>query len=149
VWQDQENDLAFLELQNEEVDQVGVAVCDPLYGWPPPHPKPGDYVLISGFPGVLRSQPHARAIDFAALSTLLQVTTARDRYLVCQFEREHWVSYDINGVPPPGTDWGGMSGGPVLLVRNLAYPLVGLVSEFSRDYELLYLRTLSHLPQSF
>jgi len=39
-----------------------------------------------------------------------------------------------------------MSGGPALLVKNLAYPLVGLISEFSRDFELLYIKTLSHVP---
>ena len=78
--------------------------------------------------------------EFNALSTMLQVTKVGEEHAVCQFTRENWVAWDGNGVPPPGTDLGGMSGGPVLLVGRLDYPLVALVSEFNPTFELLYLR---------
>jgi hypothetical protein len=42
-----------------------------------------------------------------------------------------------------------MSGGPVLLVGQLDYPLVAVVSQFSLNLELLRLRTLSHVPSDF
>jgi hypothetical protein len=80
---------------------------------------------------------------------MLQITTVREDYAVCQFLRENWVTYDTHGVPPPGTDLGGMSGGPVLLVGKLDYPLVGLVYQFSRDFELLYFRLLSGAAAAF
>ena len=40
-------------------------------------------------------------------------------------------------VPPADLDYGGWSGGPVFLVGDLAYPLVGVVSQFQGTYELL------------
>lgn len=145
AWKDEQNDIAFLRLLPGEAQRVGIQRCEPLVGWPPPHPKVGSYLLMSGYPGVERLRPADDEFDFGAFSTLLQVTASRDNYVVCQFQREHWVS-EGRSVPPPGTDLGGMSGGPALLVKNLAYPLVGLISEFSRDFELLYIKTLSHVP---
>jgi hypothetical protein len=108
--------------------------------------KKGQYVLISGYPAVFRRQSARGEIEFNSLSTMLQVTEPHDEYVVCQFLREHWVSYDGKGVPAPGTDLGGISGAPVLLVGNLDYPLVAAVSEFSHDFDLLYLRPLTRVP---
>ncbi len=149
VWKDKQNDIVFLQLSEEDIEQIDISRCDPIRGWPPPHPEEGSYVLLSGFPAVVRQQPNAERVEFNALSTMLQVTAVADRRLVCQFSRENWVSYNPQGIPPQGTELGGMSGGPVFAVGNLAYPLVGLVSEFSTDYELLYIKTLSHLPERF
>lgn len=149
AWKDVSADLAFLRLTSEEAAAIPVSVCEATAGWPPPKPKAGDYVLISGFPSVIRQRSGAKGILFNALSTRLQVTTVRDDRAVCQFLREHWVAYDTRGVPPPGTDLGGMSGGPVLLIRNLDYPLVGVVDQFSQDYELLYFRLLATVPSTF
>lgn len=148
VWKDETNDIAFLRLAEGEQDRIGISECEPVLGWPPPHPVVGSYVLVSGFPGIQRLRIAADEMDFGAFSTLLQVTAIHDRHLVCQFEREHWLSH-TGRIPPPGTNLGGMSGGPVLLSKNLAYPLVGLVSEFSQTYELLFVKTLSHLPTEF
>lgn len=38
---------------------------------------------------------------------------------------------------------------PFWLFGNLCYPVVGFVSQFSIDYELLYIGTLSRLPSTF
>ena len=149
VWRDEENDIAFLDLRPEEVEKVNIHVCEPIAGWPPPHPPQGSYVLVSGFPAVIRKRPQPANVEFNALSSMLPVTSSRERHVVCQVERDDLVSFDEHGVPPPGTDLGGMSGGPALLVGKLSYPVVGLISEFSKDYELLYIRTLSHVPAKF
>jgi hypothetical protein len=144
MWRDESNDLALIPISEAQVGKVGVLVCDPIRGWPPPHPMPGRYVLLSGFPGVKRQQEDTR-VFLNAMSTLMQVTTVGNNYLVCQVEREHLVAFDENGIPPHGTDWGGMSGGPVFLVDNLVYPLVGVISEFNTDLELVRIATLSHV----
>jgi hypothetical protein len=146
AWKDEQNDIAFLRLISGEAQRVGVQPSEPLFGWPPPHPESGSYLLLSGYPGIERRRPADDEFDFGAFSTMLQVTASHENYIVCQFQREHWIS-EGRDVPPPGTDLGGMSGGPALLVKNLAYPLIGLISEFSRDYELLYVKTLSHVPR--
>jgi len=80
---------------------------------------------------------------------LLQVTAVGSDYAVCQFFRENWISFDEHGVPPPGTELGGISGGPVVQLRNLDYPLVGVVSEFSTDFELLHFKLLADVPPRF
>ncbi len=147
AWKDEKNDIAFLRLLPGEAQRIGIEPCEPLVGWPPPHPKAGSYLLLSGYPGVERIRPANDEFDFGAFSTLLQVTVSHDSYVVCQFQREHWIS-EGRSIPQAGTDLGGMSGGPALLVKNLAYPLVGLISEFSVGYELLYVKTLSHVPSS-
>ena len=68
--------------------RIPIEACEALHGWPFPHPKVGgDYVLISGFPGVQRLRLAPDVIEFGAFSTLVQVTVAHKRYLVCQFER--------------------------------------------------------------
>ena len=149
AWKDEDNDLVFLRLTEEERGQIGVAVCEAVRGWPPPHPSEGAYVLVSGFPAVVRKRETQQRVVFNALSTLTQVTSVGERHIVCQFTREHWVSFDMNGVPPHGTDLGGVSGGPVLLAEALSYPLVGAVSEFHPSFELLYIKTLSHVPSTF
>ena len=145
MWRDEANDVALIPISEVQAAQIGVSVCDPIRGWPPPHPVQGRYVLLSGFPGVVRQQEGKR-VFLNAMSTLMQVTSVGHSHLVCQLEREHLVSFNENGIPPHGTDWGGMSGGPVFLVDDLVYPLVGMISEFSTDLELLRIATLSHVP---
>jgi hypothetical protein len=149
VWKDEKADIAFLSLTAEQFAQIPVAVCESTKGWPPPRPQRGDYVLMSGYPAVIRQYPGPRKVQFNALSNMLQVTTVGSDYAVCQFFRENWVSFDEHGVPPPGTDLGGISGAPVLQVRKLDYPLIGVVSEFSKDFELLYFKLLSEVPPKF
>ena len=149
VWRDEVADLAFLSLSPQQVREISVAVCEATRGWPPPRPKRGQYVLISGYPSVIRQHPGPRQVQFNALSNMLQVTGVGDDYAVCQFFRENWVSFDEHGVPPPGTYLGGISGAPVLLVGNLDYPLIGVVSEFSSNFELLYFKLLSNVPPTF
>lgn len=148
AWKDEGNDIAFLRLLPGEAARVGIAPCEAMFGWPPPHAEAGTYLLLSGYPRIERLRANDDEFEFGAFSTLLQVTASHENYVVCQFQREHWIS-EGRDLPPAGTDLCGMSGGPALLVKNLAYPLVGLISEFSRDFELLYVKTLSHVPHSF
>ena len=148
IWSHREDDIAFIPLTTGHLQKIDAAPIEPIRGWPPPVVQRGDYVVMSGFPGYLRDERQVDEVDLHAVSTLLQVKEVGPGYIACQFEREHWISSNWAKVPEPGTDLGGMSGGPALLVQNLAYPLVGLVSEFSANFEILYIRTLSHLPDS-
>jgi hypothetical protein len=149
VWKDESADIAFLSLTPEQFAQIPIAVCEATKGWPPPRPEPGQYVVMSGYPSVIRQQLGPRTIQFNALSSMLQVTAVGSDYAVCQFFRENWVSFDEHGVPAPGTHLDGISGAPVLQVRRLDYPLIGVVSEFSRDFELLYFKLLADVPPKF
>ena len=149
VWKDETSDIAFLCLTSEQFRRIPIAVSESTQGWPPPRPEIGQYVIMSGYPKVIREQLGPSKIQFNALSSMLQVTSVGSDYAVCQFFRENWVSFDNHGVPPPGTDLGGISGAPVLQVRRLDYPLIGLVSEFSPNLELLYFKLLDSVPPRF
>lgn len=75
---------------------------------------------------------------------MLPVTTSGDSHLWCQWERENMIHFSgAGGIPPQGVQLGGMSGGPVCLVRQLDYPLVGIVTDFQSDWELMRLGMLS------
>jgi hypothetical protein len=141
---DATNDVALLELREGEAAQAGRLGCSTA-GWPPPTPHPGDFILVSGYPAVIREQPTHRQVRFWALSALLEVTTTGEFHLVPQWERENMTRFggEGPGVPPPGIELGGMSGGPVLLVRQLSYPLVGVVTDFHSGRELMRFARLS------
>ncbi len=149
LWKDESDDLVFLRLTDGEVRKIGVLPFQPVSGWPPPKPTVGSYILVAGYPGIWRNHLDWESMDFRSFSALLRVTTVGERHLVCQFERQHWIAGNGEEIPPPGADLGGMSGAPALLVQDLAYPLVGLVSEHSSAYELMRITTLSHAPAEF
>lgn len=138
-------DVAFLEIDESDIPRIGVQPCQPVLGWPPFAPHAGDYLLVAGYPASERLMSADQTLDFGVCAGLLRATTARDGVVHCQFEREHWISSSGVELPPQGADLGGMSGGPVLLVRDLAYPLVGMVAEHSQMFEIMRVSTFSEL----
>ena len=147
TWRDQTNDIAFVEITETEAKSVGRLIVDPPMGWPPRQPTVGSYVMYSGFPAYVRQRSDAVTTHFNALSSLMRVASLGEGYFVCQFEREEWVNFSGAPVPEPGISLGGMSGGPVFANGTLVFPLVGLISEFSQDYELLYVKSFESVPQ--
>jgi hypothetical protein len=142
---DPQNDVALFQLRTGEAAEAGRLICT-TGGWPPPRPAPGDFVLVSGYPAVIREHTIGRLIKFWALSALLEITTSGEFHLVSQWEREnmtHFGGAGAPGIPPPGIELGGMSGGPVLFVRKLDYPLVGIVTDFHTGWELMRFAHLS------
>jgi hypothetical protein len=65
---------------------------------------------------------------------------------MCHIKRKDLISFNGGPLPEPGAEMGGLSGGPVLLVGNLSYPLVGLITDrcymSSADLEILRVATL-------
>ena len=146
AFRDESSDVALLRLMIPEAPMIRVSVASPVAGWPPPHPTPGQFVLVSGYPALDRQRQGKREIVFNALSAMFQVTTSGPGYFVCQWQREFFASFDGPGVPPHGRSLGGISGGPVFAVGKLSYPLVGVISQFEHDFELLRIATLDILP---
>jgi hypothetical protein len=46
-------------------------------------------------------------------------------------------------IPPEGVQLGGMSGGPAFLLGELAYPVVGLVSQHNAGFEIMRIASLA------
>ncbi len=139
-------DRLFLLLRLTEVAQTGLPVLSAAAGWPTPTLKPGDYVAVAGFPAYMRERLSAAAIQFDCMTGIHRVTTVGAAYCVCQWEREEYITLRGSGAPPVGTKLGGMSGGPVLKIGAIAFPVVGLVSQFHTDFELLRIATFDDIP---
>jgi hypothetical protein len=148
-WRDDARDVVFLEVTSAEAARMGVWGQEPGSQWPPAQPAIGSYVVLSGYPAETRKRLSATGFEFPAFSVMLQVSSASEGRIVCQFTRENWISFGHQDIPAPGTNFGGMSGAPVLAIYPLSYPLIGLVTQFHSSFELLYISTFEDLPTQF
>ncbi|HVX90895.1 MAG TPA: serine protease [Candidatus Paceibacterota bacterium] len=139
--------------QSEEVAKSGGPFDGTFFyeiaQWPPGEVKEGDFVAFGGFPGALRQAESFDKLSFGSYSSgAARVAATGENYLVCQFEREHWVKH---GFEPEPSTIRGMSGGPVFAIRHsqagiMTYDFVGHITEFHEQYELLYVRLARVLP---
>jgi hypothetical protein len=136
------NDIVALELTSDEAAIAGACVCSMPLGWPPPRPEPGALATASGYPALYRDRLGHKRFEFKALSFLLEVTTSGEFHVTMQWNRDEIVRLSGPPVPEPGVNLGGLSGGPVFLVSDLSYPIVGIVTDFHSSYEIV---RISHL----
>lgn len=143
-------DVAVIGLTEQQVHEV--AGVESPFGshfveppeWPPATIVEGDFVAFGGFPGDLRKAMSFRELSFGSYSSgASRITSARDTYIICQFERDHWIKH---GYEPEPTTIRGMSGGPAFALRKrpdtgiMTYEFIGHIYEFSETFELLYIR---------
>jgi hypothetical protein len=148
AWKDEVADIAFIKIDAIDAERIGVLPYEPVLGWPPPMPTVGDFILLAGYPGSQREHPDSESIDLGCFSGLVSVISVHKHHLICQFQRQHWISHDVGELPPLRADLR-VSGGPAMLVRNLAYPLVGVVVEHNSEFELMRISLFAHLPGMF
>jgi hypothetical protein len=108
--------------------------------WPPMPPAKGQNVLLAGYPQKLRELDQAAGkIGAGPYSAMLPVIEAGEGYFQCHLNTADLISYDENPLPDPDADLGGLSGGPVLLVGALHYPLVGIITDQKNLFDELHL----------
>ena len=128
----QNADIATFEITNTELASLSKSA---ITLWPPDPPdRDGCGVLLAGFPGAGVVQSGKRTYGFGtyAASTVAQRVT--DRQLTCALEWENISSSGRAGnLPPHNYDTGGMSGGPMLAIRERSgfwsFPVAGVISE--------------------
>jgi len=141
-------DIVTIDLEGIDVTQplnaskIGTHFFNPLY-WPPKPIKIGDYVALGGFPGEWRECPSWNSIVCNAWSNGgTEVSSIRDQYFICQFKREFWVEplhyHYRDGLNLK--ELGGLSNGPVFINRGLYWELIGIIYEFSKEFDLMYIR---------
>jgi hypothetical protein len=149
ILRDAKRDIVLIPVSEQEVRRSGHLVASTASGWPPPMPRVDSYVVFSGCPERLRERDSQDHIGFGSFSSIMRVTSATADNVICQFERESWVSDAVLPPPAPGDDMSGASGGPVFSLDHLLHvPLVGLIYEFNpglfgSEIELLYMRPLA------
>jgi Trypsin-like peptidase domain len=150
AWRDKERDIVFLRLSDDEVRRVGPCIIPVPPQWPPSAPKKDQFVLVAGYPKALREvdQPSGW-IGAGPYSAMFRVTTRGEDYCTCQIEHKDLVSFDGGPLPEPGTDMGGLSGGPVLFLGAIDYPVVGVVTDHCHidlaHFEILRIATLQNV----
>jgi len=106
--------------------------------WPPAIASDREVVSIAGYPGAWRQPLSDDHITFDTFSIGAQpVTSSQRNSLALQFNREHWVS----SFGDRGKDiklLGGMSGGPIMVMRPLNWDLAGIITHFSEDWDVLF-----------
>ncbi len=149
ILRDRVGDIALIPVTEQEARRSGQLVASTAACWPPPIPRVGSYVAFSGCPERLRDRDAHDHIGFGSFSFIMRVTSVTADNIICQFERDTWVSDGPLLPPAPGDDMSGASGGPAFsLDHSLHVPLVGLIYEFTpglfgSEIELLYLRPLA------
>lgn len=152
-----QHDLATLRLKEHELKAIGrhhekisKQAYEPM-GWPPGVPKVGDWVAFGGFPRRLRIIRSWNEIEFRTFSCgSTDITSVTDEGFKCRFDRESWVTHDPDGVGSLGfKDFGGLSGGPVFLLGSSGkltiLPLVGFVTEFGPNFDVLCVAHAKHI----
>jgi hypothetical protein len=59
--------------------------------------------------------PTGRFFATAPYFAMPPITSVTDRQITCRFDREKMLALSGSGLPPPGYDIGGVSGGPMLM----------------------------------
>jgi hypothetical protein len=107
--------------------------------WPPDPAKEGESVAVGGFPGQWRqkrSKTREIISPYYGIGATA-VTSASDRQFGCRFERRRWVWISRSAELPDLSMLGGLSGGPVFAERYLHRALVGIVSDYWSDMDIM------------
>jgi hypothetical protein len=148
AWRSPHLDIVLLHITGDEARNIGPCIISAPAKWPPVTPQEGQLVLVGGYPKALREEDvQAGSIGAGPYSAVFKVTAVGDGCGKCMIERRDLISFDGGPLPPPGTDMGGLSGGPVLLVDAISYPLVGVVTDRCEmnfaGFEILKFATLA------
>jgi len=125
-------DIATLSITERELEKIAK---HPISYWPPAPPDGDDRgVLLAGYPAteIVMEGPRTGSFGIYAASAVAQRTT--EWQLSCKVEWKYVQGIPgLGRLPPPGFDTGGMSGGPVLAIREqngiFSFPLAGVISE--------------------
>jgi hypothetical protein len=147
AWRDRGRDIVLLHISENEARAIGPCIISEPPTWPPCLPQEGQFVLMAGYPKVLREEDASLGlIRSGPWCALFRVTVVGEGYCKCLIERKDLISFNGGPLPEPGMQMGGLSGGPVLLVGNLSYPLVGVITDLCAmthaELEILKVATL-------
>jgi hypothetical protein len=140
-------DLAVIHLTEDQVveitkgGEIGSRLVDGS-SWPPQQVKPGEPVMLAGFPGNSRELLKFDELEFRPFCAAgIRVNSVHDEKFSCQFEREYWItSFGEKTNPSHLKILGGMSGGPAFVDRGVRWEFAGIIYEHQPEYDLMFLR---------
>lgn len=140
-------DLATLDVQPDEITEMGKVIHEPAHAWPPGLPQAGRGVFFAGFPGGEREEGSSNVI-WGQASALVPVTDVQPDRLHIVFERASWIPNDNAPLPPEDVRWGGISGGPVFAIIEgnvVTWRIVAVISQILEGYEILRATPISSI----
>lgn len=120
-------------------------VHTPPLAWPPPIPPSGARAMIGGHPGAFREES-AERVHSGFTTFFTHVGSAGVTSISCELKIAKGRPYPDPEPIAPGTHLGGLSGGPLLLVREepvLTWHAVGITVECHDEMEILVARPLA------
>ena len=109
-------DIATFEIKDSELEDVGKV---PISLWPPHPPDRDDTgVVLAGYPAAEVLETRARTLVMGSYSAIGVAQRVTDWQLKCTIEWENIQPSPLGKLPPRNFETGGMSGGPVLTIRE-------------------------------
>lgn len=145
----QERDIAIIRIEDSQLerllagDEIGTSLFVPV-AWPAPRPTEQDYIAFGGFPGSLREVTSFQDLVFGTWSSgASKVDSSNERHFATHFQRDRWEQAYGTTEHHTLAELGGMSGGPVFVLRDLHWDLVGIVKEYHEAYDLMFFASLA------
>lgn len=142
--EDRRLDLASIRLTSDQAKhltsegEIGSCIFKPK-AWPTPVLKEREFVAFGGFPGALRILASFDELDFGSWSSgASEISSVSEYQFVSAFDRKCWVKSFGAEHNMDLTVLGGMSGGPAFVSRGLYWDFVGIVSEYSANYDAVF-----------
>ena len=115
--QHSEIDIATFKFKQTDVQAIGKTVLTGFQRqWPPAAPAERCGIYYCGYPGIGTRHPSLREVIFGATPGSGIATSVSEKDISTLIEREHLIPVLGGGVPPENFDFGGISGGPMLMV---------------------------------
>jgi hypothetical protein len=112
-------DIATFRIKPEEVKALGKNVLTGFQKqWPPEPPVERCGIYYCGYPGVGTRHPSAHEVIFGAASHHGIASSVSEKDISTLIERERLIPLLGRGIPPENFDFGGISGGAVLMVMQ-------------------------------
>ena len=118
--------------------------------WPPEQIRESDIVVVGGYPGNLRIEEDGRlGTPFVSFLARIAQTSLDHSAIQLNLEDAYWP--DGSGGVAPGSDLGGLSGGPIVRYRSEPveyFEIAGFVYEASTTYGIVFARHASCVSAS-
>lgn len=130
-----ELDIATFRVTSAEIAQINKPTVKPdPTGWLPLVPAINDFAFFAGFPAQTRGMsPSGNFFVTAPYFAMPPITSVTDRQITCRLDRAKMLALSGSGLPPPGYDIGGISGGPMLMPTlvggNIIWRFAGVIVE--------------------
>jgi hypothetical protein len=144
VFRDEAADLALIEVPRASRAGLRAIPYRPGRHWPPPVVRPGETVLLTGFPKLLRAD--GEVILHGDFNLVSDVSAVGDRHFTLQIEWDRIINAGRVTLPWGEADYAGVSGGPVFLSDGGVNELVGVISEAAPTLPLWRVASLAVVP---